>query len=244
MSKRYYTASAALVLSLVLAGCSGTSDGTTPSPSPQSSPTTATEEPGFAFQEGEVDFAKFSKLAIPANQAIKTLKIDSTSVVETSDSKTSVRTEGVVDQTDPESVDFQVKVSGDEKFEVIRRDGVTWTRVQGGDWEERDTGVALITTSTSFFQELRDIPDAVVSTEYKGESKGRHEFLLNLDYDAIMGTAAESLGEGDATVWVDDDYRVLELAMTVALPQGKSSVVSKQSEFNEPVKIREIYTEN
>lgn len=245
---RSTVAAFALAASLTLAGCSGASD--TPSSSPSSTTSSEATPTVFPFKEGEVNWKEFSKEVGTANQAIKTLHVKNTNTIKVGDVTNVSTAEGDVDQSNPNSPSYSVKMTEGEKSDVVTElmavDGALYMRRTNGDqpsegWVKYPSGVNVnpVSTSTSLFKKLAETEGAVTKIEYKGKDSIGHKFVMSISMAKLVpnNPSASKAGDVPSEFWLDDNLRMVKQTLSVKTDQGESSIVSEQSNFNKPVKV-------
>lgn len=238
LGKKIIAVLAAGVMAVSMAACTSSDP---VEPNQKVSPTNV----AFPFTKGEVEFKTVSEKLGTANLGVKTLHIKTTTVSEVEKAETTAVMEGVIDQTNPEAVAYQLtstSTSGDEvtKSEVIAIGDEGWVRAEG---EEKWTPISdfdiasAVSTSTSLFQSLDEIEGSVTKVVYDGKDNNGHKFVLSLDLNVLSGAPAGSFDPVDFMVWTDDELRVVRQEMLLNSEFGSTKLETIQSKFNDPVTI-------
>lgn len=195
------------------------------------------DEKGFPFAVGEIEYDDFTQKVIPANKKIKTLRVQSISSVTTSEGEDVALTNGYIDQRDIENVKYRINVShNDEQSEYIRVDDEIWVKFEVEDkWlpvGENDHQ-HTVTTSTDFFRGFGNDGEAITYLAYDGEDEVGHKFTMGVDLQILLDSPDESLGTSTTKIWINDELQMLRQETLVDTVSGTSILATEQKEFNE-----------
>ncbi|MCI1747132.1 MAG: hypothetical protein LKI24_02885 [Acidipropionibacterium sp.] len=233
-----------------LSACGGQKSGTTGASSPAvsapasgvSATPTPSPTPSYPFTVGPVADAK--NLGTRMAAALKTVKSYSTvGEMKLTAEKTSasVKFSGDVDQSDPAVPKTHVKmVAAGKAMEIVSVGPKVWVK-NDGSWVEGGSQQADQVDQT---QALAKWGDAVVSAKYVGEDATGHHFEVTADPKKMLSTldadTAAKIGPVPADYWLDDEFRLVKVAMKITEGGTSISSITTVSGINQPVTIPKV----
>lgn len=221
-------------LALALAGVAGCSSQTPqvregePHPQSQSQAPTRGSEEGktFKFKKGPVDKKEFVDAVSKAQLATKSGRVESKSKrgAETMDSVTEFEIIDGVERS------HTVVNLGEMEAETISIGDKTWTKT--GDKWALSQG---ITIGSNNADSMSKFAEAITKAEYQGEDSHGHKFEVEADISESVGKDTKL----PATLWLDDEMRLVRGEYKVDLGDGEMESVTTRGDFGKKFDIQE-----
>lgn len=227
---------------VLLSGCSSpvtvaTGGAATPSVSVSSLP-----------PSGSIDVATFVDQMVKANDSLNTFTVTTTMAFSASGKESSMTSSGVVDQTDRDNKNMQMKVSvAGQTMELVVVDGDYFVDMAGTWFKLSKSAAAQYTESvnvdmTSWAEESKSSIEKVelVGEESVNGVATRH-YVMSMNGAALKdlgGTTDTDVDSFVYEVWLDADNHLRKYAMDIESGKTPVSMVGTMDNINEPVSIK------
>ncbi|MGB7963429.1 MAG: LppX_LprAFG lipoprotein [Propionicimonas sp.] len=230
---------------LLLSGCSA------PALAPAKVATGAAATPSAPVNSvppsGSIEVVSFVDQMVKANDSLNTFTVNTTMGFTEAGKESSMSSSGVIDQTDRQHKNMQLKVSvAGQTVELVVVDGDYFLDLAGAWYKLSKSAAAQYTKSvtvdvTSWAEESKSSIEKVelVGEESVNGVATRH-YRMTMNGDALKdlgGTTDTEVASFDYEVWLDADNHLRKYAMDIESGKTPVSMVGTMDDINEPVSI-------